>query len=37
MEMRKANGSKTVMKIRSFQPGIGLNEEIFSKSHLIKI
>ena len=32
MEMRKANGSITVMKIRSFQPGIGFNEEIFSKS-----
>ena len=37
MEMRKANGSKTVMKIQSFQPGIGLNEEIFSKSYLTKI
>ncbi len=37
MVMKKTNGSKTVMRIQSFQPGIGLNEEIFSKSFLIKI
>ncbi len=34
--MEVEGGNKTIMKITSFQPDIGLNEEIFSKSFLIK-
>ena len=37
MVMDMGNGNKTVMTITSFQPEVGLNEEIFSKSFLIKI
>jgi len=36
MEMRKLNGNKTLMKIQSFEPNIGLKDEMFSNSFLIK-
>ena len=36
MIMEKENGNKTIMEISSFKPNIGLNEEIFSESFLIK-
>ncbi len=34
--MEVVNGNKTIMEIISFQPDIGLKEEIFSKSFLVK-
>ena len=34
--MEVEGGNKTIMEITSFQPDIGLNEEIFSKSFLVK-
>ena len=37
MVMRKENGNKTEMKINSFKPDIGLKDEIFSQSFLIKL
>ena len=37
MIMTKQNGNKTVMVIESFKPEIGLRDEIFSQSFLIKI
>jgi len=37
MIMDRGDGNKTVMQITSFKPEMGLNEEIFSKSFLIKI
>jgi len=37
MLMDMGNGNKSVMQITSYEPGIGLNEEIFSKSFLIKL
>ncbi len=37
MIMEKENGNKTVMIINSYKPDIGLKEEIFTKSFLIKI
>ena len=37
MIMDRGDGKKTVMQITSFKPEMGLNEEIFSKSFLIKI
>ena len=37
MIMDRGDGNKTVMKITSFKPEMGLDEEIFSKSFLIKI
>jgi len=37
MVMDRGDGNKTVMQISSFKPDIGLNEEIFSKSFLVKI
>ena len=36
MEMRKLNGNKTLMEIQSFEPNIGLKDEMFSNSFLIK-
>ena len=37
MTMDRGDGNKTIMQITSFKPEMGLNEEIFSKSFLIKI
>ena len=37
MLMDMGNGNKSVMQITSYEPEIGLNEEIFSKSFLIKL
>lgn len=37
MTMKKENGNKTVMEIQSYKPDIGLKDEIFSESFLIKI
>ena len=37
MLMDMGNGNKSVMQITSYEPDIGLNEEIFSKSFLIKL
>ena len=34
--MDMGNGNKTLMQITSYEPDIGLNDEIFSKSYLIK-
>ena len=36
MLMDMGNGNKTLMQITSYEPDIGLNDEIFSKSYLIK-
>ena len=37
MVMEKSNGKKTIMKINNFKPNVGLKDEIFSESFLIKI
>ena len=37
MVMERGDGDKTIMKISSFKPDMGLNDEIFSRSFLIKI
>ena len=37
MVMDRGDGNKTVMQVLSFKPNVGLNEEIFSRSFLIKI
>ena len=37
MVMEKSNGKKTIMEINNFKPNVGLKEEIFSESFLIKI
>ena len=37
MIMTNQNGNKTIMVIQSFKPDIGLRDEIFSESFLIKI
>ena len=36
MVMEKSNGKKTIMKINNFRPNVGLKDEIFSESFLIK-
>ena len=36
MVMKKANGNKTIMKINNYKSNIGLKDEIFSESFLIK-
>ncbi len=36
MVMKKENGNKTIMKINNYKPNIGLKDEIFSESFLIK-
>ena len=36
MIMKKANGNKTIMKINNYKSNIGLKDEIFSESFLIK-
>lgn len=33
--MQKENGNKTIMEVKSFQPNIGLNEEVFSNKFLM--
>ena len=35
-ENKKSNGNKTIMEIKNFKPNIGLKDEIFSESFLIK-
>ena len=37
MKMERDNGNITLMKIQSFKPNIGLKDEIFSESFMIKI
>ena len=37
MVMSKESGKKTVMEIKNFKPNVGLKDEIFSESFLIKI
>ena len=37
MVMDRGDGNKTVMQVMSFKPNVGLNDEIFSRSFLIKI
>jgi len=37
MVMKKENGNKTIMKINNYKSNIGLKDEIFSESFLIKI
>ena len=34
--IHKENGNKTIMKINNFKPNVGLKDEIFSESFLIK-
>ena len=36
MVMEKTNGKKTIMEINNFKPNVGLKDEIFSESFLIK-
>jgi outer membrane lipoprotein-sorting protein len=36
MVMKKSNGNKTIMEIKNFKPNVGLKDEIFSESFLIK-
>ena len=36
LQMETSEGNKTIMHITSYRPDIGLNEEIFSKSFLVK-
>ena len=33
--MQKENGNKTIMEVKSFQPNIGLKEEVFSNKFLM--
>ena len=33
--MQKDNGNKTIMEVKSFQPNIGLKEEVFSNKFLM--
>ena len=36
MVMAKEDGKRTVMEIKNFQSNVGLKDEIFSESYLIK-
>ena len=36
MVMKNSNGNKTIMEIKNFKPNVGLKDEIFSESFLIK-
>ena len=36
MVMEKDNGNKTIMKFKNYQPNVGLKDDIFSESFLIK-
>ena len=36
MVMEKENGNKTIMKFKNYQPNVGLKDDIFSESFLIK-
>jgi len=36
MVMKKSNGNKTIMRINNYKPNVGLKDEIFSESFLIK-
>ena len=36
LQMDTSEGNKTIMYVTSYRPDIGLNEEIFSKSFLVK-